>query len=322
MEFTRHKTTKIPTLLGLSLLITALVLGIGIYLYQQKTLAAQRNINTPKDIQVINLTDSQATIIWWTDEPSTGQIKYSNGNLPDQLQKDNRDLSEISTHQVHFVTLRNLSPESNYSYQVVSSGFFYPEKPLTFTTAKALEESPQNRPLRGSVLNVNLNPIDEALVFLQINGAAQMATFTSTAGNFIIPLKELRTTDLSSPFTIAANTPATLTIKKGDKQSQVDLILPLSDKQLLPPLTLGQNINLRDLLTQTTPVKNISNTAEPSPDFDLNKDNKINSLDLAILTQNKNKKIDEKSSEELKKADLNKDGVINQSDADLLVAKL
>ncbi len=322
MEFTRHKTTRIPTLLGLSLLITSLVLGIGIYLYQQKTLAAQKNINTPKDIQVINLSDSQATVIWWTTSPTTGQIKYGNGDSPDQIQKDNRDLTEIANHQIHFVTLRNLIPETKYTYQIASSGFYYPDKPLTFTTAKALDESSPNRPLRGSVLNVNLNPIDEALVFLQINGASEMATFTSTAGNFIIPLKELRTTDLSSPFTIAPNTPATLTIKKGEKQSQVDLILPLSDKQLLPPLTLGQNINLRDLLTQTVPVKNISSTTETSLEYDLNKDSKINSLDLAIISQNKNKKIDQKSSEELKKADLNKDGIIDQADADLLVSKL
>lgn len=321
MDFIGHETTKIPTLLGLSLLVTALFLGMFIYLYRQNIIASQKTLYTPSEIEVTNINSSQATITWWSDTPTIGQIAYGKGLFLDQMQNDNRDLQNITPHQVHFVTLRNLQPETTYQYQVVSNDFRFPNQPHSFTTAKTLEETSQNRPLRGSVLNVNLNPIDEALVFIKIKNAAQMTTFTSTAGNFIIPLKELRTTDLSAPFPINSTTPATLVIKKGKLQSEIEINLPLDDSQLLPPLTIGQNINLKDLLAQVTPSpKPGSNTLSAS--YDLNSDGKTNSLDLAIITQNSGKKVSDITDEKIKQADLNRDGTIDKKDSDLLLTTL
>lgn len=321
MDFVGHKTTKIPTLLGLSLLITALVLGIFIYIYNQNVQTEQKELFTPSEVEVINLNSNQATIIWWTDKPTVGKVTFGTGNSLNQLQADNRDISETRTRQVHFVTLRNLQPETSYKYQIISNGFNFPDKPLTFQTAKALEESTSNQPIRGSVLNTNLNPIDEALVFIRIENAAKMATFTSTAGNFIIPLKELRTADLSSPFPLNSTTPATLTIKKGNLQSEVQISLPLEDSQLLPPLTIGQNINLQDLLIQA-PQSNNSGSATPVESVDLNGDGKTNSLDLAIITQNNGKQVTTITDEAIKKADINKDGTIDKKDSDLLLSSL
>ncbi len=320
MEFIGNKTTKIPTLFGLSLLITALLLGIFIYIYKQNLNQKQRALYTPKDMTVTNLFAEQATITWWSDSPTVGQIAYGTGNILNDIQNDNRDLQETKTHQVHFVTLRNLKPETTYKFQILSNGIKYPEKPLTFKTAVSLDTSTQNRPLRGSVLNTNLNPIDEALVIIKIDGATEMTTFTSTAGNFIFPLKELRTSDLSSPFSIDSKTSATLIIKKGNNQSQVELNLPLDDSELLPPLTLGQNINLKDVLSQITPKKIASSSA--SVNYDLNNDGKLNSLDLAIITQNNGKKIIDIQNESIKKADLNNDGLIDKNDSDLLLSTL
>lgn len=319
MDINHQNNFKIPTLLGLSLLITALILGVGLFYYQQHLLNSQKSQFTPKSIQVLNLNDSQATIVWDTNNSVTEQIVYGTSKL-DQTQPDNRDLAQSSPHQVHFVTLRDLTPQTTYKFQITSGPFRFPDKPMSFTTPKVLDQSSGNRPLRGSVLNVNLNPIDEALVFLKIDGAADMATFTSTAGNFILPLKELRTQDLSDIFTIKPNTSAQLIIKKGDTQSTVDLDLPLNDNQLLPPLTLGQNINLKNLIAPPTPVQDLS-TLPVASKFDLNNDGKINTLDLAIINQNKGKKVAQ-ADENVQKADVNEDGTIDQKDANLLLANI
>ena len=287
MEFVGHKTTRIPTLFGLSLLITALLLGLFLYFYQQNLSNKQRAFYNPTEIVVTNLLADQATITWWTETPSIGQIAYgTNSSLNDQ-QMDNRDMHEARNRQIHFVTLRNLNPDTNYYYQIMANGIKYPPKPLSFKTAVALETTTQNKPLRGSVLNTNLNPIDEALVTIHIDGAAEMTTFTSTAGNFIIPLKDLRTSDLSAPFSIQKNTTALLQIKKGPLQSQVDLYLPINDSALLPPLTIGQNINLKGVLNEL----DAQTTSTSNTNYDLNQDGKINSLDLAIISQNNGKKL-------------------------------
>lgn len=318
MDFIGNKTTKIPTLLGLSLLITALVLGIFIYIYSQNLQNQQRTLYMPKELTVTNVFAEQATITWWSDTPTTGQVAYGTGISLNDIQNDNRDLQELKSHQVHFVTLRNLKPETTYKYQVIANSIRFPEKPLTFRTSSALETSTQNRPLRGSVLNVNLNPIDEALLTLKIDGAADMSTFTSTAGNFIFPLKELRTTDLTAPFAIDSQTPATLIIKKGGLESQVKLNLPLDESDLLPPLTIGQSIDLSDVLTQMAPPRQASSSAS----FDLNNDGKTNSLDLAIITQNNGKRVSDIEDTNAKKADLNNDGTIDKNDSDLLLTNI
>lgn len=320
MEFVGNKTTKIPTLLGLSLLITALVLGVFIYFYRQNLLTQQKTLYVPKEVTVTNLFADQATITWWSDDPTIGQVAFGSGNSLNSIQNDNRDTDQTKVHQVHFVTLRNLKPETTYKYQIISSGIRYPEKPLLFKTNIGLETTTQNRPLRGSVLNVNLNPIDEALVTIKINGASDMTTFTSTAGNFIFPLKELRTSDSSAHFSIDTTTPATLLIKKGTLQSQVELNLPLDNSGLLPPLTIGQNIDLKDILSQITPKKEASSSTTPR--FDLNNDGKTNSLDLAIISQNNGKKVTDIKDQSGKNADLNSDGIVDKKDAEILLTNI
>ncbi len=318
MEFVGHKTTKIPTLLGLSLLITALILGIFLYFYQQNISNKHRTLYNPTEILITNVLADQVTITWWTETPTLGQVAYGTNNQLTEIANDNRDNKESRNRQVHFVTLRNLKPETNYYYQVLANGVKYPENALSFKTANFLENSTPNKPLRGSVLNTNLNPIDEALVTLHIDGASEMTTFTSTAGNFIIPLKELRTSDLSAPFLIEKNTPALIIIKKGSLQSQVELNLPIGESTLLPPLTIGQNINLKGVLPELDSQQN-SNSSNP---YDLNSDGKINSLDLAIITQNDGKQVANDSTSEMKKSDLNKDGFIDKKDSDLLLTTL
>ncbi len=316
MDFVGHHTIKIPTLLGLSLLITAIALGVFIYIYQLNLKNNQRSLYSPEEITVTNLQSDQATVTWWTETPTISQVTFAEDQNLKDIQKDNRDYTQIKERQVHFVTLRNLKPNTNYYFQVMANGIKYPDKLMSFKTAPPLEETTENKPIRGSVLNTNLNPIDEALVIVQIDNAAEMTTFTSTAGNFIIPLKELRTADMSSVFKIDSPIAAKLIIKKGQIKSQVDLTLPLNESQLLPPLTLGQNINLKDLLSQITPI---SKQSLPTS-YDINSDGVTNSLDLAIITQNNGKKISDLKDETAKKADLNKDEVIDKKDSDLLLS--
>lgn len=307
---------KIPTLLGLALLITAIALGSMIYLYQQNLDQKDQSLFSPKKIEVLNISDTSVTIVWQTDSKTTGQIIYGPSQTLDKTQTDNRDKKEIREHVVHFVTLKDLKPDTKYFYQIKSSNFLFPKKPLDFKTAKTIENSTEtalNKPIQGTVLNINLNPIDEALVFLKIEDASDLATFSSTAGNFIIPLTDLRTRDLGSYYQITREIPASLQIVKGDLISSVEITLPLN--QILPPLTLGQNINLKDFIaSESSRVKKQKELESPElvNKFDLNFDGKVNSLDLAKVIDLYNSK------QKDKKADFSQDGVIDQKDIDII----
>jgi len=313
---------KIPTLLGLALLITALAFGVIGYLQKTKEGLQEKPFYLPEGIQVLNLQDNQATIVWSTNNATLGQVIFGTGSSLNVTQADNRDQDSLKEHFVHFVTLNDLKPNTKYFFKIKSSSFTYPEQPLDFKTAKTInnsEDHPLNKPIKGTVLNTNLNPIDEALIFLKIEDAQDMATFTSTAGNFIIPLTDLRSKSLESYYQLSGQKiPATLLIKKGDLSSEVKITLP-QDISTLPPLTIGQNLNLEEYLASSEArLKKQKNLESPEiiGKFDLNNDKKVNSLDLAKVIDLYNSKQNDK------KADFNSDGVIDQKDIDTISSAL
>lgn len=315
---------KIPTLLGLALLITVLVVGVFLFVYNQKIISQNRVRFAPKKIQIVNISDLQVSVIWQTDVPTNGAVSFGEGRNLTQTENDARDRIGPNNFIIHFVTLKNLKPDTTYNYQIISGGVEFFDKPQSFKTAKSLTDSSgtdkqnQTKPLRGTILNTNLNPIDEALVFLAIKGAQDIVGFTGTSGNFVIPLKDIRSSDLTSFVNLNTKTDATLTINRVGLESQVQLSLPVTDKPL-PPLVIGQNINLKDYLT------NQANQSKPAAEkppvsnsekFDLNGDGKVNSLDLSVIVQNFGK------NPKNKKADLNSDGKVDQDDIDLISAQM
>lgn len=310
---------KIPTLLGLALLITAITLGVMLYLHRENQNRQTKPLLAPKKIQVVNITDTSVTIVWQTDTETEGQIIFGTALNLNQTRNDNRDKNEPRNHLVHFVTLNGLSADTKYYYKIKSSAFSFPDQSLDFKTAKKIGQPENdflklNKPIQGTVLNTNLNPIDEALVFLKIEDASDLATFTSTAGNFIIPLTDLRSASLENYYDIGDKKQAALLIEKGDLSSEVDITLPLT--QILPPITIGQNINLTNYLsskkTPSQPKQNDLEKPENVSRFDQNSDGKVNSLDLAKVTDLYNSK------QKDKKADFNGDGAIDQIDVEIL----
>lgn len=333
---------KIPTLLGLALIITSISLGILIVVLNNQTVKKQRPDFEPQNIHVVNISDTSATITWQTPTSLTGSVVYSENSNLDNFQYDNRNRGGIKLpHVVHFVTLKDLKPDTKYFYKIISlpenlskqnslyekllskitvfnpeKNFSYPDYKLDFKTGPKITDKTDTpteltRPIKGTVLNTNLNPIDEALVYLNIKDAQDLVSFTSTSGNFIIPLKGIRMFDLKNYYQLADNTPATLVIKKGSLSSKVEFTFPL-ENQTLPPITIGQTINLADYIASVSAKLKTQSNLTPSNKFDLNNDNKINTLDLSLVLQNFGK------NPSLKRADLNEDGAVDQKDVDLL----
>lgn len=302
---------RIPTLLAL--FIIALLLGVGIY-FSDRFQAPTTLSSPPQTITLANLSDSEASIIWQTKDPVTGLLSFGLTDALGDEQVDDRDQSQIQNHQSHIVSLTNLPPQTLIFYKIKSSLTFYPDNPLSFKTAPAassgsLDQAKDfNKPIFGVVVNPDLTPAIEALVFLKIPGGVDQATLTSTAGNFLIPLINLRKSDLSDLLVLSQKTPAELDIKSQNLESKVKVTLPLD--QPLTKVTLGQDSDFSQISSPSAKVIN----------FDLNQDGKVNSVDLSILLESLNtKKGDPKFNPA---ADFDSDGVIDQKDVDLLKAAI
>lgn len=305
---------KIPTLIGVTLIITIIASAI-LFFYRQKPESAQQtNI---MDLQAVNIFDTATTIVWQTSTPVIGEVIFGENETLNLKASDNRDRGRLDPRTTHFVTLKNLKPNTKYFYKVKNNSSEYPEKSLDFTTALSPSSSDEVsfsflKPLKGTVLNTNLNPIDESLIFLTLPGAENLATFSSTAGNFILPLKQVYTPGLDQIFTIPPDTKGSLTIKKGTLQSEVKIVI--SDATVnLPPVPIGNNLDLTNYKPQPISVISIGSNSRAKLDF--NNDGIINSLDLAILRGKASSKQILKL-EEQAGFDINSDGIVDQKDVD------
>lgn len=296
---------RIPTILGLGLIAVSLFLGIAIFSYDQNLKNQQRTGFTPKDILVANITDSSASIIWQTDNPSTGAIAWGPTSYLGSLQKDGYTQPSEKPKTTHAVTLKNLQPETNYFFKIQSGGFFYPDNPQYFKTAKKVDPKSEqsslnlrNKPVAGKILEATYEPTDEAVIDLSIPKAAPLGAVLSTNGNFLIPTANLYNDAFNNLFVLTDKTEARLTVKKGDIKSEVKFFVPLQEP--LPPIILGQNLDL-------TKISAVSKTFSR---LDLNTDGKINAIDLSLVIINIGK---------LKNpADVNRDGIVNENDLELM----
>lgn len=305
---------KIPTLIGLTL-ITALIASAILFFYRQKPENPQEV--SIADLQTVNIFDTSVTIVWQTAQPAIGEVLFGENERLNEKAKDNRDRGQSQPRVTHFVTLRNLKPSTKYFYKIKNDEAEYPEKTMEFTTAVSPPTSVEIsfsflKPLKGTILNINLNPIDESLIFLTIPGAQNLATFSSTAGNFILPLKQVYNQKLDQLFTIAPDTTAVLMIQKGSLQSTVNILI--SDTTVnLPPISIGNNLDLTNYKPQ--PISAISIGESTKVKLDFNSDGIVNSLDLAILRGKANSK-QVLSLEEQSGYDINSDGIVDQKDVD------
>lgn len=288
---------KIPTLLGIGILLVGLFGGVFLVSQNQLVIFQTKAVKSvePQKITLTNLSGNSASIYWQTSEESPGFIEAGTTPSLGLTFADVRDQGAPQPHKIHFVTLSNLAPNTVYYYKIVSGSTSYPTgKPSTFETPTAIKTT-TTPPLIGQVVDTNLQPIDEALISLNIPGASNLTTVTKISGNFILPLTDL--------YNLVPNTSASLIVFNEEKSSKVNLKLPYP-QTTLPQIILGQDIDLT--LLESSP------SSSTLVKYDLNKDGMVNALDAGMVFNDFGKKGKNIS------GDLNQDGVVDQKDVDLL----
>lgn len=294
---------RIPTLLGLSVLVAGLILGVFLTSQSQILKSKATTSFIPQNVSLTNISDNQATISWSLSEETTGFVQAGTTPYLGLIFLDERDQAKPKAHLLHYVTLTNLTANTTYYYKINSGSISYPEKPLTFKTSSPLSLS-NSSSLIGTISDSNLRPVPEAIVFLQLPGAQMISALTKIAGNFILPLSSLRTDSLANLFPLnEASVPAKLTVTTSQQSSKITLFLPPLSP-ILPPITLGKDLDLTNPASSSSPALFLSDQTT----YDLNQDRMINALDLAIIFKNWGKHPQQKE------ADLNHDGAVDEKD--------
>lgn len=138
-----------------------------------------------KMIEVTNLRPIQATVVWQSSKKEAGSIVY--GEQKDKLVKtalDDRDVSEKkNNYQNHYVTVRDLKPDTTYFFKINPGGkdFFF--KTPVFSASKN-----NFNQFFSKVIKTNLVPERNALVLLYIDTVTPLSALTKDSGEWLIPL--------------------------------------------------------------------------------------------------------------------------------------
>lgn len=278
---------KIPTILGLAVIISGIVVGIFLVVREQMLIAKAKPDLTPQNITLSNIEDTSFTVSWQTAGMATSFLTYGQEEADKQVALDDRDQNAPQARSLHYTSLKNLQPSTTYKYRIISGKI--KSEIFEVTTAFPSTNLSGAKPVIGSVLDDN-EALEDGIVYLSIQGAITQSALIKHSGSFLIPLSSMRKKDLSDIFLPQQDQVAKVTVLSD--QGSSNAIFKLQSFQILPPIKLGQNVDLNSL-----PDDQINK-------LDLNKDGLINSSDYALALNYK--------------VDLNGDETFNQKDLDLM----
>lgn len=229
------KNIKLPTILGVIVLVFGVVAGV-ILINSQQVFKIGANVDgIPKNVRVSNITDNSATVTWTTDIASKGFVKWGKSEL--SLGKVALE-DDSQANIVHSANIVGIERGSSFYFKINSDGKDYDNQGIAWQ-AKTLNtkvNSNNNQIASGTILDSDGSTPGKAIVYLTINGGVASAQ-TSPEGNFVIPL--------STYFeTIVDTSPIEITVQGGTKGTTQAVIYPKSIK-FIPTMILGRAYDFR-----------------------------------------------------------------------------
>lgn len=195
------KQKRIPTLIGLFILLAGLGAGVFLVTGAQNFFLRAGPTAVPKEVEITNINDSGFTVSWITDEPVSGFIQYGEAGL-NQTAIDERDLTtgETGSFSTHYVSVKNAKPATTYQFKVGSGAQTYDDDGQNFrvTTAPTISLSaPEADPAYGTILTATGETAGGVIVYLTLDNASPLSALVGSSGNWVVSLSLARSTDLS-----------------------------------------------------------------------------------------------------------------------------
>jgi hypothetical protein len=255
---------RIPSLIGVFFLVVAL----GSITWMSKNVIDVRGkaapSETPRNIQVTNVTDTSFTVSYVTDASVLGTLAYAKDPSGGKVGLDDQDqqTGAPSPHQIHHLTVQKLDPGTKYYFTIVSgtTSILDNGQPFTVTTGSTITVPPSNQaPLVGKVTLPDGSIPAAGLVYVSSDNSQMLSVLLQQDGGYVLPLNSLRTKDFSSYATISNSTVLHLQIENATMNSSVSVLA--SQTNPVPLITLSQNY---DFSVSTNPLPGSPSSASPS----------------------------------------------------------
>jgi len=228
------KKAKIPTIIGIIILILSLATGVMLVQNRQIFRLGAEGQNSPKDVRVSNITADSLSVTWMTDVQNTGFVKYGDsvGNLT------NTKTEELSSPgYTHLVNVSGLKPQTSYFFRINSGEHDFDNNGVAWQgKTGTVQESGQSGLISGSVLLATGASAKNALVYITTAGKL-FSALASQNGSWIISL----------PANIsAANSLLEISALSGQGEVSTAQIYSKSANPV-PTMILGQTHDFKNL---------------------------------------------------------------------------
>lgn len=239
------KKSKIPTILGVIILLIGTFAGVFFLSTRQVFKTGADASSAPKDIRVSNLTESSAVVSWTTGKETTGFLVWGESQNSVNKVEQEEGAPKFFTHSI---TVNGLKPKSNHFYKINSDGTSFDNNgiPWQFTTGAELGINSFTSVISGSVITPSGTPSVRSLVYITVDGYLA-STLTSETGNFVFQLGAIRTQNLLAFAQVdPAKTLLEVSIQAGPDGIASAQVFPQSANPILP-IVLGRVYDLRNL---------------------------------------------------------------------------
>lgn len=265
---------RLPSLFGFLFLLFAV--GTIMWLSRNTILFGTKAAadNIPKDVRISNITDTAFTVSYTTDASVLGSIQFGQTGQTNQVALDDRDTGGSKEHTVHYITVKNLSASTNYTFTITSGTekFSNNNVPYDVTTATKLDSSSsetngqqtESSTLKGKVILDDGSTPSEGLVYITSANSQLISTIIKADGSYSVSLTNLRNNNLSD-FLIL-NPDDILTVQVVDSKKTSDISLLYSQTDPVPLITLSKNYDfaVSDEPLSPSPVASESGTESPA----------------------------------------------------------
>lgn len=247
-------TKKIPTILGLILLLVGVV---GAVLFFRGNQPSSTPDIIPNKVRITNISDNKFSVSWVSQSPVIGAIEY--GVVGESLTSkayDERDTPESQKpYTTHHVTVSGLQPNTQYAFRILSGDkltrFDNNGSPYNTATGPVIANTPPSNNFYGKVQLPSSQAASGSIVYLALPGGTPASIIVPESGNYAFTLSTIRSTDLRNYVTYDPSaTIANITVESGGLQS--NSAVSLANSAPVPTITLGQNVDF--LNNPQTPV--------------------------------------------------------------------
>ena len=259
------KQHKLPTILGILLLIVGVAAGVFLVQREQLFKTSASPEETPQQVRITNISDNSFTVSWVTDKATAGFISYGKSQVKELVAQQASSLASSSF--VHHVTAGNLDPETAYLFEIGSgtNTFDSNGQPYKIQTAPVGAIPPLPDVVFGKVNNSSGTPARGAIVYITVPGVTPLSVLTDSKGGWTVPLSNARSSNLTGYASYdSKKTPIEILVQAGGGQLATAKVLTKAAHPV-PEITLSENHDFTD-------VEPLDGDQLPTSTFDLPED--------------------------------------------------